>query len=254
VTSKRPSDIVGERVKKIRQDRRWTAEALAMRCPPEITRSVIANIETGRRDAHGQRRRDVTVDELVSLAHALEVAPILLLAPLSDDESLKVAPGVELGPLDAAPWLADDDAILGLGREMLVLGDERPDLVERQQDRTRAALTLVRLMRMLARAIRVRDKRLSSEAYRRRYPNSLNEDNRALTIYGMRLHHLAEWLASLGYSPPALPDVDEILRRRDVPDVGLAADPFGEAPLEYLHDPAIDLLQEGEVPGDGARL
>ena len=257
MTPKRASDLVAERLKEARQRRSWTAEDLAARCAeigaPEITRSVIANIETGRRDERGRRRRAVTVEELLSLAYALEVPPVLLLSPLGGDETLEVAAGVDLGALDAAAWIADDDAILGLGREAIVLGEDSEFISRRQQDRVRAPLTLVRLIRVLARAIRIRDRRLSSEVYRQRYEGSLKEDETALTIYGMRLRHLEEWLASLGYPPPAVPDVDEILQRRDVPIVPLLADSLGEAPAEDVYDPAIDALQENEVPGDGPR-
>jgi hypothetical protein len=55
-----------------------------------LTASVIANIETGRRDEQGRRRRDVTVDEVVALAAALEepVASLLGLAVGEGDPEL----------------------------------------------------------------------------------------------------------------------------------------------------------------------
>jgi hypothetical protein len=59
--------------------RRWAAADLAERCAdlgmPELNRSVIANIESGR-------RRDVSVDELLVFARALDVAPVHLLVPI----------------------------------------------------------------------------------------------------------------------------------------------------------------------------
>lgn len=51
---------------------------------PELTAQTIANIENGRRDATGRRRRHVTVDELLALAIALDVAPVHLMAPLEE--------------------------------------------------------------------------------------------------------------------------------------------------------------------------
>lgn len=49
---------------------------------------MIANVETGRRNASGQRRRGVTVDELLTLAYALDVAPVHLLVPTDDERTL----------------------------------------------------------------------------------------------------------------------------------------------------------------------
>lgn len=72
----RTSDLVARRIKALRQTAGWTLNRLAAACAeagfPELSRSVIANIESGRRDARGRRTRDVTVDELVAIASALE--------------------------------------------------------------------------------------------------------------------------------------------------------------------------------------
>jgi transcriptional regulator with XRE-family HTH domain len=75
--TEKPSDVVARRVREVRKQRGWTAERLAAECArvgaPHLTASVIANIESGRRDQQGRRRRDVTVDELLHLAGALDV-------------------------------------------------------------------------------------------------------------------------------------------------------------------------------------
>jgi transcriptional regulator with XRE-family HTH domain len=75
--TEKPSDVVARRVREIRKQRGWTAERLAAECArvgaSQLTASVIANIESGRRDQQGRRRRDVTVDELLHLAAALDV-------------------------------------------------------------------------------------------------------------------------------------------------------------------------------------
>ena len=63
----------------------WTAEILAERCAaagaPELTAQVIFNIESGRRDASGRRRREVTLDEAAALARVLGVKFDALLTP-----------------------------------------------------------------------------------------------------------------------------------------------------------------------------
>jgi transcriptional regulator with XRE-family HTH domain len=72
-----PSDVVARRVREVRKRLGWSAERLAAECvqvgAPHLTASVLANIESGRRDQQGRRRRDVTVDELLQLAAALRV-------------------------------------------------------------------------------------------------------------------------------------------------------------------------------------
>jgi transcriptional regulator with XRE-family HTH domain len=98
-------------VREIRQRRGWTAAALAERCAeigaPEITRSVIANLETGRPGPDGRRRRDVTIDELLTLAYALDVPPADLLGAEGGATQANIAiTGDTAAPAgDVAAWL-----------------------------------------------------------------------------------------------------------------------------------------------------
>jgi transcriptional regulator with XRE-family HTH domain len=72
------SDIVAGRIRELRQRWGWSAAELAEHCAewghPQLTASVIANIESGRRDKSGRRRRDVTVDEAFAFARVLQIA------------------------------------------------------------------------------------------------------------------------------------------------------------------------------------
>lgn len=108
MTSKSASELVAERVKEIRQQRGWSAEQLAARCAelgaPEITRSVIANIETGRRDKDGRRRRDVTVEELLVLAYALDAYPPDLLSK-DGRETIAVTADTEVPATGVIQWI-----------------------------------------------------------------------------------------------------------------------------------------------------
>jgi transcriptional regulator with XRE-family HTH domain len=81
------SEAVAQRVRELRHKRGWSAQDLANRCAEigamDLTADVLANIETGRRHPRtGVRRREVTVEELLSLARALDVLPSDLLEPL----------------------------------------------------------------------------------------------------------------------------------------------------------------------------
>lgn len=96
------SDVVAERIQQVRQKRGWTVKQLAEQCAaagaPELTAHALYNIGNGRRDEQGNRRRFVTVDELLTLALVLEVAPVYLLVPTTP------APDYPL-PVDATEQL-----------------------------------------------------------------------------------------------------------------------------------------------------
>lgn len=82
------SDTVARRVKELRRRKGWSARRLAEACAAtgsrQLSESVIANIESGRRDEHGRRRKDVTADEAIGLARALDV-PLIHLLPVHLD-------------------------------------------------------------------------------------------------------------------------------------------------------------------------
>jgi hypothetical protein len=67
-----------------------TTKTLAERCASlgasQLTAPVLMNIESGRKDKDGRRRRDITVKELLVLAYALKVSPLALLLPEDDTQ------------------------------------------------------------------------------------------------------------------------------------------------------------------------
>jgi hypothetical protein len=78
------SDAVAARVRQVRKRRDWKPADLAARCAElgagDLTENVIENIES--RSARASKHpRPVTVDELLALALALDVAPVHLLVP-----------------------------------------------------------------------------------------------------------------------------------------------------------------------------
>jgi transcriptional regulator with XRE-family HTH domain len=110
VTEKTPSDVVAERVKEVRKRRGWNNAALAAECAKagaaQLTENVLENIEHGRRDKAGRRRRTVSVDELLTLAIALNVAPVHLLVPPDDpDEPYPVVGGVQARRFGVRAWI-----------------------------------------------------------------------------------------------------------------------------------------------------
>jgi len=88
--------VIAESVRHHRKLRGMSAQQLADACSElgyaGMTRSVIANLETGARDS-------LSVPEWLILARALGVPPLLLLYPLGrTEERIEVLPGVELSP------------------------------------------------------------------------------------------------------------------------------------------------------------
>ncbi|NUW33426.1 helix-turn-helix transcriptional regulator [Nonomuraea sp. SMC257] len=109
------SDVVASRVRTYRERKGLTREELAARCSKlhlPLTAAAITNIETGRRNAEtGARRRDVTVDELVVLAKALGVPPILLLYPVGETDLVEVLPGRKQGTWQAVKWFTGEEPL-----------------------------------------------------------------------------------------------------------------------------------------------
>jgi hypothetical protein len=85
-----PSDILAERVRDVRTKRKLTVPGLAERCAehgaPQLTTQAIYKIE-GQRKSSTRPPRRVTVDELLALALALNVAPVHLLVPPDDSDA-----------------------------------------------------------------------------------------------------------------------------------------------------------------------
>ncbi|MGI5179559.1 helix-turn-helix domain-containing protein [Dactylosporangium sp. CA-152071] len=114
------SDVIARRIVRIRKSRSITREQLAERCAqlgyPALTGPAVANIETGRRGPKGERRRDITVDELTVLAAALDVPPIMLAFPIGTDAESPVVPRRRIDTWDAARWFMGDLHVRDDGR------------------------------------------------------------------------------------------------------------------------------------------
>jgi transcriptional regulator with XRE-family HTH domain len=95
--------VAGE-VRRYRQERGFSAQQLADRCADlgmDISRTTIADLENGRRVA-------ISLAELLVLAAALDVAPVLLAFPLGRQETVEALPGREVPTWEAAMWFCGD--------------------------------------------------------------------------------------------------------------------------------------------------
>lgn len=92
---------IGSQVARLRREAGLSAEDLSRRTHQlgyPLARSVIANLENGRRGVVG-------VADVYALAAALGVPPVSLLLPAPPDGGLEVVPGVDMPTYDAALWL-----------------------------------------------------------------------------------------------------------------------------------------------------
>lgn len=91
---------VAHEVRRHRQAQGLSAQQLADRCAEigmPIQRSVLANLESGRRTT-------VTIAEVLVLAAALEIPPALLVFPVGRVDKFAMLPDFEANPLAAVDW------------------------------------------------------------------------------------------------------------------------------------------------------
>lgn len=109
-----PSDVIGHRLKELRNRHGWTAAELGKRCGEvglPLTRQAITNIEAGRRDDEGARRRHVTVDELLALSLVLNVAPVNLMIPIDSSGTYPVTSTNTVHTQLARNWVRGTDPL-----------------------------------------------------------------------------------------------------------------------------------------------
>jgi transcriptional regulator with XRE-family HTH domain len=128
---------VAREVRRWRTRRKLSTEqlsALTAEGGHQIHRSVLANLESGRRE-------NITVPDLVSLGRALGVPPLMLLYPVGREPDSEVAPGIHADPWEAAKLFTGEMANDGsmAAAEDLGLFREHDRLVRAWQRATEAA-------------------------------------------------------------------------------------------------------------------
>ncbi|MFJ1667309.1 helix-turn-helix domain-containing protein [Streptomyces bottropensis] len=103
-----PSAAIAAQIRLRRQQLGLNREQVAERCArvgaPQLTQAALTNIETGRPDKSGKRRRDVSVEELLVLARALETSPLLMMFPIGHQEEVEVLPGQSVDTWAGLRW------------------------------------------------------------------------------------------------------------------------------------------------------
>lgn len=101
-------DAISAQVRRYRNAKGLSVRALSEECTklgmPSLTEASLRNIERKSGEGNDRGRRRVSVEELVVLAEALGVPPVVLAFPVDDAASVEVRPGLELPTLDALRW------------------------------------------------------------------------------------------------------------------------------------------------------
>ncbi|MET0520830.1 MAG: helix-turn-helix transcriptional regulator [Jiangellaceae bacterium] len=104
----RVSQSLAAQVRTYRKRRNLTLNQLAELCEklgaPQLNFSALANIERGATAESKRRPREVNVDELMVLARALQVPPVLLLFGVGLTPEVEVTPGLTLDTWEATKW------------------------------------------------------------------------------------------------------------------------------------------------------
>lgn len=107
--SERLALSVAQEVRRHRQRQKLSAKQLADRCAAlgmPIQRSVLANLESGR-------RATITVAEVMVLAAALGVAPGHLIFPVGYEEDIELLPDQYAPPFGALEWFSGERQLTG---------------------------------------------------------------------------------------------------------------------------------------------
>ncbi|MCC5582038.1 helix-turn-helix transcriptional regulator [Microtetraspora sp. AC03309] len=101
-----PTQVAAQRVRHYRKAHGWSAQELARRCAeagmPNLDRSVLSNLENGR-------RAGLRLDEVLTLAWVLGVPPVMLMVPLGWADDVSITPTVTVHPGLAMRWLTGDE-------------------------------------------------------------------------------------------------------------------------------------------------
>jgi transcriptional regulator with XRE-family HTH domain len=100
---------IGQRLRHYRDERKLSAQKVADACAAlgvPIERSVLASLEN-------RRRSIITVAEIIALARVLDVAPLALIYPVGEQETVEALPGLPADPFAAAQWFAGESPFPG---------------------------------------------------------------------------------------------------------------------------------------------
>lgn len=104
-------DVIAAQVRRYRKQRDLSIAKLSEEClkiapGSTLTTASLGNIERGQDQSAKRRRRDVTVEELLTIAAALRVPPVMLMCNVESEIPEEFLPGTLMRPKPAADWIA----------------------------------------------------------------------------------------------------------------------------------------------------
>lgn len=136
-----PTAHFAKQVRRHRARLGWSQPQLAKQCQAvglKWDRSVIANVEAGRRTAVG-------IHEVMALGRVFGVPPMLLVLPVGTQEMVEVLPGQLVDPWTAAQWFMGDVGAENFDPDSRLTGDldewraaTAPLHLSREHDRLKA--------------------------------------------------------------------------------------------------------------------
>lgn len=187
--SERLVNVIAGEIKRYRDERGMSAQQLADRCDAlghPIARSVLANLESGRRES-------VSVPELFVLAQALDVPPLKLVLPLGRMDEIEILPGNEVATGDAFRWLVGESPLPG----SFWAGRTEPDSTVARFSRHYSLVDTWRWSRAYARQIRNGDTGLTED-------DAADYDRQA-ELAAEHLREIRRTMRERGLTPPPLP-------------------------------------------------
>lgn len=212
------SDDVARRLLQVREALKLTRKDVSQRLEDlglrKITPAALNNIETGRRDEAGRRRREVTVDELIDLAIALQVSPSMLVAPLGTDERVELMPGRTDDPWTTYLWLIGEfpTEVLGIQRD--------PEVIYRRSDDSGKVVATYRKHYAALHGYLT---------FRAQNPEAASRQLRSIAAARIEMHRA-------GWPPPTIPDAVRPLLDAPLKAWGYVADGDKLTPVPEIED------------------
>lgn len=202
-----PTEVLAKRCRAYRLWREWSADELGRRCREagleKWNRSVVANLESGR-------RQSTSVDEVLVLAYVLGVPPVMMFIPLGEAPEVEITPKLRMHPWMAARWVMGRPHGAALGLEF----PGATPLDDDQRSTWARANLPVELYMDLEDAIQMFD-RMERRIEKTVLSNVVGELKKSRPVFLSRIVEALDKMVEAGLTPPilshdvAIPMLDE---------------------------------------------
>jgi transcriptional regulator with XRE-family HTH domain len=196
---------VAAEIQRRRKELGWSAQKLSDECAAlgmEFPRSTLADLENGR-------RVQLSVAELIVLARALSIPPLLLIFPVGTQEETELLPGITRPVFRAAQWF-DGSAFFPGPDDVGVVTTIRPDtacpaqplVLYREHDRLFEAE-----MKVMEDAMELDAIAAAGGQAAERFAAGANAERQLAAGFRAQREHFRDLARTLGFRPPGEPAV-----------------------------------------------